>query len=51
MSALTEAQVFYVLAQKEFSESQLDRQEVDFINIDACEDNIGRQAGRLCPKN
>ena len=37
MSGLTEAQVRYASAQKEFSERQSDRQEIDLLGQNACE--------------
>ena len=37
MSGLTEAQVLHASSQKEFSERQGDRQEIDLLGQDACE--------------
>ena len=37
MSGLTEVQVLHVSMQKEFSERQSDRQEIDLLGWDACE--------------
>ena len=36
MSGLTEVQVLHVSAQKEFSESQSDRRDIDLLTYDAC---------------
>ena len=43
MSGLTEVQVLYASAQKEFSERQSDRQEINLLRQDACEEY--KQAG------
>ena len=43
MSGLAEVQVLHTPAQKEFSERQSDRQEIDLLGWDACE--RCRQAG------
>ena len=47
MSGLTEAQVLRVSAQKEFSERQSDKQEVDLFIQDACEGYKGVGEGAL----
>ena len=44
MSGLTEVQVLFASVQKEFSERQIDRQEIDLLGQDACE--RCKQAGK-----
>ena len=43
MSGLTEVQVLYASAQKEFNERQSDKQEIDLLRQDSCGDPIMAQ--------